>query len=111
MRYLSLFVLAISAGLFASGCTKPSPAPSTTGGTNATTPIDEHEGHDHEGHSHEGESESAAPVVVEPEGGAGGADEFGAPPAEPQDGAAATEGAAEPEVSLDPAAPVAPENE
>jgi hypothetical protein len=103
MRHLRLVLLAIAAGAFAAGCTKSTPAPAPVTGSNATTSIDEHEGHDHEGHTHEGES---ATTSGEPAPGTGAApgDEFGAPSAEPK-------GGAEPEISLDPAAPAAPENE
>jgi hypothetical protein len=107
MKYLSFAVLTLAAGLFAAGCTKSTPAPAPTG-ANATTPIDEHAGHDHNGHSHDGEE---TPAIGDPAGSeAPTGDEFGAPPAEPQDGAAATDGA-EPEISLDPASPASPENE
>ena len=106
MKFWSFAVLALSAGLFAAGCTKSTPAPVPTG-SNATTPIDEHEEHNHEGHDHDGETETPSSETFEPEAPAG--DEFGAPPAEPQDGAAATDGG-EPEISLDAAAP-APENQ
>jgi hypothetical protein len=114
MRYLSFVLLFVSLGVFATGCTKSSPAPSTTSGSNATTPVDDHEGHDHEGHDHEGHSHDGdtptqPPVSDTPEGAESPAsDEFGAPPAEPQESAAATNGA-EPEISLDPSAPGSPE--
>jgi hypothetical protein len=112
MRHFQFLVLAIAAGVFAAGCTQQSTAPAPiTGGSNATTPIDEHEGHDHEGHSHEGEAAATPGETVTPApltGEASPGDQFGTPPSEPQEGAAA-EG--EPEISLDPAAPAAPETE
>ena len=91
MKCFSYLVLALSVGLFAAGCTKPTPAPPATSGSN-TTSVDDHEGHDHEGHDHEGETQP------ETSGEAPAGDDFGAPPAEP-------------EISLDPAAPATPENE
>ncbi len=107
MRWFSLFLLTVSLGIFAAGCTKPADDSTSSSGANTTTSVDDHadhdhEGHDHEGHDHEGhdhDAEMEAEETVEP----APTDDFGAPPAEPQPSDAQPE-VSEPEISLDPAA-------